>query len=134
MKTKKFRYLIVFCLTTLFCQAQIHDRIDIRSTDINVMKTQEFDQINWKSDYSLSNVGEPELPVYRVSYVLPIDAKVTGVVFLSNYDEIRRKAYNVNNPVQAKRSSGLKNTLLHPFNPVRRLNSYNHTKYMNITC
>jgi len=83
MKTKKFIYLTLFCLTTLFCQAQIRDRIDIRSTDIKVTKTQEFDQINWKSDYSLFTVGEPELPVYRVSYVLPIDAKVTGVTFQS---------------------------------------------------
>jgi len=118
MKTKKSIYLVVFCLATLFCQAQIHDRIDIRSTDIQLTKTQEFDRMNWKSDYFLSTVGEPELPVYRVSYVLPIDAKVTGVVFSSNYDEIRRKAYNVNNPVQAKRSSGIKNTPRPPSTPL----------------
>ncbi len=34
-----------------------------------------------KSDYKTKEVGKPELPVYRVSYVLPVDAVVTGVTF-----------------------------------------------------
>ena len=31
----------------------------------------------------------------------------------NNYDNIRRKAYNIDNPVQAKRSSGQKTPLPH---------------------
>jgi len=47
MNAKKITYLIIFCLVTLFCQAQIHDRIDIQLTDIQLPKTQVFDQIKW---------------------------------------------------------------------------------------
>ena len=83
MKTQRFTYLIILCLATMIGQAQIRDRVDIQLTDIQLRKAQEFDQINWKSDYYLSKEGEPELPFYRVSYVLPFDAKVTGVTFQS---------------------------------------------------
>ena len=42
---------------------------------------------------------------------------------MKSYGGIRRKAYNVDNPVQAKRSSGWK-TNSHPLNPDSRLNYY----------
>jgi len=83
MKTRKIIYLIVFCLATFFCQAQIRDRVDIHLMDIKTTKAQEFDQINWKSNCTLSEEGEPELPAYKVSYVLPIDAKLIEVTFQS---------------------------------------------------
>jgi len=88
MSTQKFTYLIIFCLATFFCQAQIHDRMDIHLTDIKTTKAQEFDQINWKSNYTLSKEGEPDLPAYRVSYVLPVDAKLTGITFQSHEKQL----------------------------------------------
>ena len=83
MKTRKSIYLIIFCFVTLFAQAQIRDKVNIDLTDIALTKTQEFDQINRNSIYTLSKEGEPALPFYRVSYVLPIEAKITGVTFQS---------------------------------------------------
>jgi len=88
MKMLKFTYLIVFCLATIICQAQIRDRVDIQLMDIQLTKTQEFERINWQSAYTTSEEGKPELPVYRVSYVLPIDAKVTGVTFQSQKKQL----------------------------------------------
>ena len=81
MKTQKFTYLIIFCLATFFCQAQIQDIIRINEYDIKTSKTEVYDRITWNSDYKAAEEGKPELPAYRVSYVLPIDAKLTGVTF-----------------------------------------------------
>jgi len=50
----------------MICQAQIRDRVDIHSMDIQLTRTQEFDQINWKSTYALSEEGKPELPLFGV--------------------------------------------------------------------
>lgn len=40
-----------------------------------------YDKVSWKSDYTTQETGNPELPVYRVIYVLPVDTKITEVKF-----------------------------------------------------
>lgn len=91
MKTQTFICIVVFCLTTIICQAQIRDNINLNLVDLKSVKIQEFDQINWQSDYKISEEGKPELPVYRVSYVLPINAKVTGVTFQSQEKHLLKR-------------------------------------------
>ena len=91
MNTQKLILFLSFCLTTMIAQAQITDKISIRPTDVQLTKTQEFNKIHWKSDYTISNEGEPEIPFHRVSYVLPIDAKVTGVTFQSAEKQLLRR-------------------------------------------
>jgi hypothetical protein len=81
MKMNRIIGLFILCLTSLICQAQISDKISINKFDIKISKIQEFDQIAWQSDYKTSEEGKPELSYYKVSYVLPIDAVFTGVVF-----------------------------------------------------
>lgn len=80
---KKLRIILVLSLG-MICNAnyaQINDQLKIDKSEINSDKTNGFDKLNWKSDYKTNEVGNPELPVYRVSYVLPVDAVITGVTF-----------------------------------------------------
>jgi hypothetical protein len=68
----------------MFCtigHAQVNGQLKIDKSEIHSDKTNGFDILNWKSHYKTIEIGKPELPVYRVSYVLPVDAVVTGVSF-----------------------------------------------------
>jgi hypothetical protein len=60
-------------LSILFINAQIIDKLTITNQDFRFEKVNAYDRINRKSDYKTNDVGSPELPIYRVSYVLPID-------------------------------------------------------------
>ena len=76
---KKLRIILVLSLG-MICNtnyAQINDQLKIDKSEINYEKTNGFDNLNWKSDYKTKEIGKPELPVYRVSYVLPVDVLVT---------------------------------------------------------
>ena len=75
MKTHKLISLF-FCLATMICKAQIQDAVRINEREIKTSKEQVYDRINRISGYMTDEEGKPELPFYRVSYVLPIEAKV----------------------------------------------------------
>jgi hypothetical protein len=80
---KKLRIILMLSLG-MICNAnyaQINDQLKIDKSEINSDKTNGFDKLNWKSDYKTKEIGKPEMPLYRVSYVLPVDAVVTGVTF-----------------------------------------------------
>jgi len=81
MRLKKIIYVFVLGLLPFFCKAQISDKLKINKQDFTSEKVKAYDKIDWKSDYRTKDLGSPELPVYRVSYVLPVDAIVTGVTF-----------------------------------------------------
>ena len=84
---KKLRIILILSFG-LICSAnfaQINDQLKIDKLEINSDKTNGFDKLNWKSDYKTTEVGKPELPVYRVSYVLPVDAVVAEVTFKKKY-------------------------------------------------
>ncbi|GHT39337.1 hypothetical protein FACS189437_02410 [Bacteroidia bacterium] len=69
-------------------------------SDFKSSKIQEFDRIEWVSDYTTQEVSKPEMPVYRVSYVLPIDAVVSGITFqVQEKQQLQEKMYVY--PVQA---------------------------------
>jgi len=91
MRYRKIIYIALFCLTTLISQAQIHDKVSISLADFESEKIQEFDKVTWKSDFKTFEIGLPELPVYRVSYVLPINAKFTGVTFSLKEKQLLKK-------------------------------------------
>ena len=78
---KKQLYLLLIGLLPLFIYAQISDKLTITKKDIKSEIVNGYDKINWKSDFRTKEVGNPDLPVYRVSYVLPVDVLVTGVRF-----------------------------------------------------
>lgn len=80
---KKLRIIIILSLG-MICNAtyaQINDHVKIDKSEIQSEKINGFDKINWKSDFQTKEVGNPELPIYRVTYVLPIDAKIEEVNF-----------------------------------------------------
>jgi len=88
---RKVIYIALFCLTTFICQAQIHDKVSINLADFKSEKIREFDKITWKSDFKTFEEGQPELPVYKVTYVLPINAKFTGVTFSLKEKQLLKK-------------------------------------------
>ncbi len=94
---KKLRIILVLSLG-MICNAsfaQINDQLKIDKAEINSDKTNGFDKLNWKSGYTTREIGNPELPVYRVSYVLPIDAIVTGVNFKFKEKQKQENAYDI---------------------------------------
>ena len=81
MKKDKIIYIFLLSLFWTIGYAQVSDQLMIDKLEISKEKKNEFDNLKWKSDYQTKEVGKPEIPVYRVSYVLPVDAVVTGVTF-----------------------------------------------------
>ncbi|OJV37667.1 MAG: hypothetical protein BGO29_12270 [Bacteroidales bacterium 36-12] len=82
MKTRRTILFFIFCLIIFFCQAQIKDKISLDINELMSVKIYDFDKISWKSSYhTTTEEGKPELPYYRVSYVLPLDAVVSGIKF-----------------------------------------------------
>ena len=94
-KMKKQLYLLLIGLLPLFIYAQISDKLTISKQDIKTEKVNGYDKISWKSDYRTQEVGSPELPVYRVSYVLPIDAQVTSVSFAVQTKQKHEQNFNI---------------------------------------
>jgi len=80
---KRIKIISIFICSMIFslAYAQINDKLRIDKSEIHSEKTNGFDKFEWKSDYKTLELGKPELPVYRVTYVLPVDAVVTGVTF-----------------------------------------------------
>jgi len=81
MKESRIIYTLIFCLVCSTNYAQINDQLKIDKLEISSDKTNGFDNLNWKSDNKTKEIGKPEMPIYKVSYVLPVDAVVTGVTF-----------------------------------------------------
>ena len=76
--------IIYACLLSLVCSlsyGQVNDHLSVDKTEMASEKQNGFDKISWKTEHTTQEIGKPELPVYRVSYVLPVDAVVTGVTF-----------------------------------------------------
>ncbi len=92
---KKQLYLILIGLLPVFMHAQISDKLTITKQDINTEKVNGYDKINWKSDFRTKEVGNPELPVYRVSYVLPVDVTVTGITFTTKTKQKHEQNFNI---------------------------------------
>ena len=92
---KKQLYVLLFWLIPLFGGAQISDKLTISKQDINTEKVNGYDKIGWKSDFRTKEVGSPELPIYRVSYVLPVDMQVTGVSFTTQTKQKHEQNFNI---------------------------------------
>ena len=97
--SKKKIFCIICSFVVMVCQAQVHDAIHISEHDLKISKERVYDRITWKSEYMTSEEGKPELPYYKVSYVLPVDAVVREVTFRNKTkQQVKEKLYI--NPVQ----------------------------------
>ena len=92
---KKQLYVLLFWLIPLFGGAQISDKLTISKQDINTERVNGYDKINWKSDYRTQEIGNPELPIYRVSYVLPVDVTVTDITFTTKTKQKHEQNFNI---------------------------------------
>ena len=63
--------------------------------DFKSEKVREFNKIAWKTDYLTQEVGNPELPLYRATYVLPIDVLVTSVTFTTQTKKKHEQNFNI---------------------------------------
>jgi hypothetical protein len=107
---KKQLYLLLIGLLPLFIYAQISDKLTITKKDIKSEIVNGYDKINWKSDFRTKEVGNPDLPVYRVSYVLPVDVLVTGVRFTTQTKQKHDQNFNiipVQQPITTDNSNAL---------------------------
>lgn len=92
MKTLKSLIITILSLSGIYLHAQISDKITINLNDIQTYKIENgYDKIRWKSDYTTQETGNPELPIYRVTYVLPIDTKITEVKFTRKEKKILKE-------------------------------------------
>ena len=92
MRLLKISILIILSLSSISLNAQISDKLTINLADFIIQKGENgYDNIAWKTDYTTFEVGNPKLPVYRVTYVLPIDAKFTDVKFFLKKKELLKE-------------------------------------------
>lgn len=82
MKTKTINILTVLLFLPVLLFSQISDRLTIELKDIQFQKTaNDDDNIEWKTNNATTEIGAPKLPVYEVTYVLPVDTKITEIKF-----------------------------------------------------
>ncbi len=81
MKRIKITYACLLSLVCSLSYGQVNDHLSVDKTEMASEKQNGFDKISWKTEHTTQEIGKPELPVYRVSYILPVDAVVTGVTF-----------------------------------------------------
>lgn len=92
---KKQLYLLLIWFLPIFISAQISDKLSISKKDIKFEKINGYDKINLNSDFRTNEVGYPELPVFRVSYVLPVDVTVSDITFLTKTKQRYEQNFNI---------------------------------------
>ncbi len=97
---------ILFIITSLWVTgllslaAQITGHISFTPDDISVTKQDRFDVIKLEGQNGETDkVGAPELPVIRKAFVVPLNAKVTGIAATVNKRQKLQGTY-LPNPVQ----------------------------------
>jgi hypothetical protein len=78
---KRIIFIISICLGgCLSIIGQISKNISVNQSDLKIEKAGEYDKISLDNVFYMTDiVGQPELPVYIQSFVIPVDAKLNGV-------------------------------------------------------
>ena len=78
---KKFIYSIAaFMICVIAAKAQITGQVSVNLTDVQISAHGDYSKIHLEGANGLTRqVGAPELPVIVKTFVIPADAKVTGV-------------------------------------------------------
>jgi hypothetical protein len=82
---------------------QVSKSVTIKQSDFRVEKSDEYEKITLdKVHYTTDIVGHPELPVDVLSFVIPIDAQITGINISNMSKQKLSGTYNIY-PVQPPR-------------------------------
>ena len=76
---KKITLAIVLIVLSIFLKAQISDNFTLIQNDIKVEQNGIYDELITVENTYTDEVGNPQLPVKIVSYVLPYNSTVTGI-------------------------------------------------------
>lgn len=95
MKRKRIIYACLLTLVSSLSYAQVNDHLLVNKTEMVSEKQSGFDKISWKGEYTTQEISKPQLPVYQVSYVLPIDVLVTGVTFTTQAKQKHEQNFNI---------------------------------------
>jgi len=78
---KRFLFFISICIGFCFSSiGQISKNVTTKQSDIKIVKAEEYDRISFERVFYVTDiVGQPELPVYIQSFVVPIDAQINGI-------------------------------------------------------
>ena len=78
---RKFIYSIAaFMVCAIAAKAQITGQVNVNLTDVQISAQGDYSKIRLEgADELMRQVGAPELPVIVKTFVIPADAKVTGV-------------------------------------------------------
>jgi len=78
---KRIIFLAIFGIGICFSgTGQISKHVTTKQADLKVVKSGEYDKISLDNVfYTTDSIGQPELPVYIQSFVVPIDAQITGI-------------------------------------------------------
>jgi len=84
---------IIFLITiwTGICLSgigQISKSVIAKQSNLQITKAGEYDKISLDNVYYMDIVGQPELPVYVQSFVVPIDAQINGITIIVTTEEI----------------------------------------------
>ena len=66
---------IVWIGVCISITGQISRSVVANQSDLTIAKAGEFDKISFNNDFSTDIVGQPELPVYIQSFVIPFYKK-----------------------------------------------------------
>lgn len=95
MRYLKNLLFLVILIISFTVHAQINDKKDINLSKTKTEKVNGYDRIISDIEYKTNEIGNPELPVYRVSYVLPLDAKVKGVGFRNKKKQKWQNSFDI---------------------------------------
>lgn len=69
---------LLLCLFPIFIHAQVTGVVNWRYEELSFEKYSQYDKIVYGNNYS-SEIGKPELPVCIQSWVVPVNAEITGI-------------------------------------------------------
>ncbi|MCL2311689.1 MAG: hypothetical protein FWC41_04265 [Firmicutes bacterium] len=76
---KTITLIVALLGLTTFLNAQINDTFIVTPNDVTLKKNRGFDEITIEGCSFTNEIGNPQLPVKVLSFVLPYNSTVTGI-------------------------------------------------------
>ena len=90
MRRRIISLISLWLVSCLSVWAQISGQLNLNTGDLSFSKQDNYDVVRWNaSRYKIQQIGAPELPIAVQTFVVPLNAKVTGVdVFVKSRSAI----------------------------------------------